>query len=50
MVDSEKYQVGDLAVDVTARLLICDGELVTFLPKTFELFVAMALKADLPLP
>ena len=45
MLDSEKYQVGDLAVDVAARLLIRDGELVTFPPKTFELFVALVRKA-----
>jgi serine/threonine-protein kinase len=45
MVDSEHYQVGDLTVDVPARLLIRDGEFVTIPPKTFELLVALVRKA-----
>jgi DNA-binding winged helix-turn-helix (wHTH) protein/TolB-like protein/Tfp pilus assembly protein PilF len=41
----ERYQVGDLTVDVTARLLIRSGELVTLPPKTFELLVALVRSA-----
>jgi len=45
MVTGESYRVGDLTLDVAARLLIRDSELVTLPPKTFELFVALVRQA-----
>ena len=42
---SERFRVGDLTLDVGARLLIRNGELVTLPPKTFELLVALVRKA-----
>ena len=34
MANNESYRLGDLTLDVTGRLLIRDGELVTLPPKT----------------
>jgi len=45
MATGESYRVGDLTLDVAARLLIRDSELVTLPPKTFELLVALVRKA-----
>jgi serine/threonine-protein kinase len=42
---NERYRVGDLTFDVSARLLIRGSEVVTLPPKTFELFVALVRKA-----
>jgi serine/threonine-protein kinase len=45
MSTSGSYRVGDLTLDVAARLLIRDSELVTLPPKTFELLVALVRHA-----
>jgi serine/threonine-protein kinase len=45
MSTSVSYRVGDLTLDVAARLLIRDGGLVTLPPKTFELLVALVRQA-----
>ena len=45
MANNESYRLGDLTLDVTGRLLIRDGELVTLPPKTFELLAALVRRA-----
>ena len=41
----EVYRVGDLTLDVEARLLMRAGTLVPLLPKTFELFLELVRRA-----
>ena len=43
--DHEVYRVGDLTLDVEARLLLRAGTLVPLPPKTFELFVELVRRA-----
>jgi TolB-like protein/DNA-binding winged helix-turn-helix (wHTH) protein/Flp pilus assembly protein TadD len=43
--ERELYRVGDLTLDVGARLLTRGGELVPLPPKTFELFVELVRRA-----
>jgi eukaryotic-like serine/threonine-protein kinase len=45
MAASEVYRVGDLTLDVSARLLVRDGQAVTLPPKTFELLVELVRRA-----
>ena len=42
---SERYQVGDFALDVDLRLLSRGGEIVPLPPKTFELFLELVRRA-----
>ncbi|HVN74755.1 MAG TPA: tetratricopeptide repeat protein [Thermoanaerobaculaceae bacterium] len=44
-VGHELYRIGDLTLDVGARLLTRGGELVSLPPKTFELFVELVRRA-----
>src|SRR5512136_3438895 len=43
--EHELYHVGELTLDVGARLLTRGGELVPLPPKTFELFVELVRRA-----
>jgi TolB-like protein/DNA-binding winged helix-turn-helix (wHTH) protein/Tfp pilus assembly protein PilF len=43
--DHELYRIGDLTLDVGARLLTRDGAVVPLPPKTFELFAELVRKA-----